>query len=43
MNSSHRVTAFHSRSLSLGLFFLNLQSDISKPIDGCGEKGNTFS
>ncbi|EPJ27765.1 nef attachable domain protein, partial [Chlamydia psittaci 09DC78] len=31
-NSSHRVTAFPSRSLSLRLFLWNLQSDIWKPI-----------
>ncbi|EPJ17904.1 nef attachable domain protein [Chlamydia psittaci 02DC21] len=28
VNSSHRVTAFHSRSLSLRLFFWNLESDM---------------
>ncbi|EPP33169.1 nef attachable domain protein, partial [Chlamydia psittaci C6/98] len=41
-NSSHRVTAFPSRSLSLRLFLWNFQSDIWKPIDGYGEKGNIF-
>ncbi|EPP32847.1 hypothetical protein CPC698_1472, partial [Chlamydia psittaci C6/98] len=40
---SHRVTAFHSRSLSLRLFLWNLQSHICKPIDGYGEIGNIFS
>ena len=43
VNSSHRVTAFPSRSLSLRLFLWNLQSDIWKPIEGSGEKGNIFS
>ncbi|EPP30388.1 nef attachable domain protein, partial [Chlamydia psittaci C1/97] len=38
MNSSHRVTAFPSRSFSLTLFLGNLQSDIWKPIEGFGEK-----
>ena len=42
VNSSHRVTAFPSRSLSLRLFLWNLQSDIWKPIEGYGEKGNIF-
>ena len=37
VNSSHRVTAFPSRSLSLRLFLWNLQRDIWKPIEGCGE------
>ncbi|EPJ26128.1 nef attachable domain protein, partial [Chlamydia psittaci 03DC29] len=36
-NSSHRVTAFPSRSLSLRLFLWNLQSDICKPLEGYGE------
>ena len=40
VNSSHRVTAFPSRSLLLRLFLWNLQSDIWKPIDGYEEKGN---
>ena len=39
VNSSHRVTAFPSRSLSLRLFLWNLQIDIWKPIEGYGEKG----
>ncbi|EPJ15289.1 nef attachable domain protein [Chlamydia psittaci 02DC21] len=43
VNSSHRVTAFPSRRLSLRLFLWNLQSDIWKPIEGYGEKGNIFS
>ncbi|EPP32886.1 nef attachable domain protein, partial [Chlamydia psittaci C6/98] len=34
--SSHRVTAFPSRSLSLRLFLWDLQSDICKPIEGYG-------
>ena len=42
VNSSHRVTAFPSRSLPLSLFLWNLQSDIWKPIEGYGEKGNIF-
>ena len=33
-NSSHRVTAFPARSLSLRLFLFNLGSDIEKPIEG---------
>ncbi|EPP30373.1 nef attachable domain protein [Chlamydia psittaci C1/97] len=41
-NSSHSVTAFPSRSLWLRLFLWNLQSDISKPLEGYGEKGNTL-
>ncbi|EPJ15136.1 nef attachable domain protein, partial [Chlamydia psittaci 02DC21] len=36
------VTAFPSRSLWLRLFLWNLQSDISKPLEGYGEKGNTL-
>ena len=40
VNSTHRVTAFPSRSLSLRLFLCNLKSDVGKPIEGCGEKGN---
>ncbi|EPL02012.1 nef attachable domain protein [Chlamydia psittaci 02DC14] len=43
VNSSHRVTAFHSRILSLRLFLWKLQSDIWKPIEGYGEKGIIFS
>ena len=43
VNSSHSLTAFPSRSLSLRLFLWNLQSDIWNPIDGYGEKGNVFS
>ena len=42
VNSCHSVTSFPSRSLSLRLFLWNLQSDISKPIVGYGEKGNTL-
>ena len=42
VNSSHRITAFPSGSLSLRLFLWNLQSDIWKPIEGYGEKGNSF-
>ena len=42
VNSSHRVTAFPSRSLSLRLFRWNIQSDIWKPIGGYGEKRNMF-
>ncbi|EPP32859.1 nef attachable domain protein, partial [Chlamydia psittaci C6/98] len=37
--SSHRFTAFPSRSRSLRLFLRNLQSDIWKPREGYGEKG----
>ena len=40
VNSFHRVTAFQSGSLSLRLFLWNLQSDIWKPIEDNGEKGN---
>ena len=43
VNSSHRVTAFPSRSHSLRLFLWNLQSDIWKSIEGYGEKGNILS
>ena len=39
VNSSHRVTAFPSRSLPLRVFLWNLQSDIWKPLEGYGEKG----
>ena len=42
VNSSHRVTSFPSRSLSLRLFLWNLQGDIWKPREGSGEKGNIF-
>ena len=42
VNSSHTVTAFPSRSLSLRLLLWNLQSDICRPIDGYGEKVNIF-
>ena len=38
VNSSHRVTAFPSRSLSLRLFLRNLQSDIWKLIEGYGKR-----
>ena len=40
VKSSHRGTAFPSRSLSLRQFLWNWQSDIWKPIEGYGEKGN---
>ena len=40
VNSSHRVTSFPSKSLSLRLFLGNLQSDIWKPKEGYFEKGN---
>ena len=40
--SSHRVTFFPSRSLSLRLFLWNCRRDIWKPIEGYGEIGNTF-
>ncbi|EPJ27362.1 hypothetical protein CP09DC78_1163, partial [Chlamydia psittaci 09DC78] len=36
------VTSFPSRSLSLRLFLWIWQRDIWKPIEGYGEKGNTF-
>ena len=42
VNSSHRVTSFPSRSLSLRLFLWNWQRDIWKPIEGYSEKGNNF-
>ena len=42
VNSSHSVTSFPSRSLSLRLFLWNWQRDIWKPIEGYGEKGNIF-
>ena len=42
VSSSHRVTSFPSRSLSLRLFLWNWQRDIWKPIEGYGEKGNIF-
>ena len=42
VTSSHRVTSFPSRSLSLRLFLWNWQRDIWKPIEGYGEKGNIF-
>ena len=38
VNTSHRVTAFPSRSCWLRLFFWNLKSDMWKPIAGYGEK-----
>ena len=41
VNSSHRVTSFPERSLSLRLFLWNLKSDIWKPIEGYGEKGKS--
>ena len=40
VNSSHRVTVFPLRSLSLRLFLWNLESDIWKPIEGFSEKLN---
>ncbi|EPP30585.1 nef attachable domain protein [Chlamydia psittaci C1/97] len=40
--SYHRVTAFPLRNLSLRLFLCNLESDIWKPIEVQGEKGNIF-
>ena len=40
VNSSHRVTAFPSRSLSLRMFLWNLQRDIWKTLEGYWEKGN---
>ena len=40
VNSSHRFTAFPSRSRSLRLFFWNLQRDIWKPLEAYGEKEN---
>ncbi|EPL02690.1 nef attachable domain protein, partial [Chlamydia psittaci 02DC14] len=43
LNSSHRLTAFPSRNRSLRLFSWILQSDIWKPIECYGEKGNIFS
>ena len=42
VSSPHRVTAFPSRSRSLRLFLWNLKSDIWKPIEGYGVKGNIF-
>ena len=42
VNSSHRVTSFPSRSLSLRLFLWNWQSDIWKPTEVYVEKGNIF-
>ena len=42
VNSSHRVTSFPSRNLSLRLFLWNWQRDIWKPIEGYGERGNIF-
>ncbi|EPP30359.1 putative nef attachable protein [Chlamydia psittaci C1/97] len=43
VNSSHRVTAFPSRSLWLRVFLWNLQSDSWKTKEGYSEKGNIFS
>ena len=40
VNSSHRITALASRSLSLRLFLCDMQSDIWNPIEDLGEKGN---
>ena len=40
VNSSHRVTDFPSTSLSLWVLLWNLQSDIWKPMECYGEKGN---
>ena len=42
VNSSHRVTAFTSRCLSLRLFLGNLQSDILKPIESYVEQLKSF-
>ena len=42
-NSSHKVTVFPSRSLSIRLVLGNLQGDIWKPIESYAEKVNTFS
>ena len=42
VNSTHTVTALPSRSLSLRLLLWYLQSDIWKPIEGYGEKGNVL-
>ena len=42
VNSIHSVTALLSRSLSRRLFLGKLQSDIYKPRQGNGEKGNVF-
>ena len=42
VNSSHRVTSFTSRSLSLRLFLWNSPRDIWKPIEGYGGKGSIF-
>ena len=42
VSSSHRVTAFASRTLSLRMFLGNLQSDIWKLLEGYGEKVNIF-
>ena len=42
VNSSHRVTALPSRSLSLRLFLWNFQSDICKPRERFAEKGCIF-
>ena len=38
VNSSHRITAFPSRSVSLRLSFWKLQSDIWKSLEGYFEK-----
>ena len=43
INTSHTVTAFLSRRPLLRLFLRDLQSDIWKPLEGYGEKGNIFS
>ena len=43
VNSSHSVTAFISRSLSLRLVLWNLQSDIWESLLDYDEKGNIFS
>ncbi|EPJ15760.1 nef attachable domain protein [Chlamydia psittaci 02DC21] len=42
VNTSHRIRAFPSRSLSQRLFLWNLQGDIWKTIEGYGEKGNSL-
>ena len=43
VDSSHRVTSFPSRSLSLRLFLWNMETDIWMPLGGYGEKRNIFS
>ncbi|EPP32763.1 nef attachable domain protein [Chlamydia psittaci C6/98] len=43
VESSQRARAFPLRRLSLRLFLWDVQSDIWKPIEAYGEKGNIFS